>query len=310
MTLTGIGDEAGNALGAQIRATQELGWKFIEMRNVQIGSEPVKNIHDLPDAAFEALVGQLAEAGIGVAGFGSVIGNWAHSIEDDFSITEAEIARAIPKMQRLGTKIVRIMSYKPRLNADGTDAADQMAEERFRRVREIKRRFDDAGLACVHENCMNYGGMSISHAHRLLDAVPGLKWVFDTGNPCFNEDRDRAGQRQDSWAFYQAVKPHIAHVHVKDGRWNRRKKDLDYTMPGQGDAQVARILSDLLESGYDGFVSIEPHVSVVFHSTDQNDPRSPDEKAREQFESYVSYGRQLEAIVRDLKATAATVAAA
>jgi sugar phosphate isomerase/epimerase len=309
MTLTGIGDEAGNPVEAQIRATKELGWKFIEMRNVQVGSEPVKNIHDLPDSAFEALVSQLAEAEIGVAGFGSVIGNWAHSIEDDFSITEAEITRAIPKMQRLRTKIVRIMSYKPRLNADGTDAADQMAQERFRRVREIKRRFDDAGITCVHENCMNYGGMSISHAQRLLDAVPGLKWVFDTGNPCFNEDRDRAGQRQDPWAFYEAVKPYIAHVHVKDGRWNPRKKDLDYTMPGEGDGQVERILDDLLRSQYSGFVSIEPHVSVVFHNTDQNDQRPPGEKAREQFESYVHYGRQLDEMVNRLKETLAAVAA-
>jgi sugar phosphate isomerase/epimerase len=297
MTLTGIGDEAGAPLSAQIKAVQALGWKHLEMRNVQVDGNPVMNTHDLPDDAFDRLVGDLAEAGIAVAAFGSVIGNWAHSVEDDFAITEGEITRAIPKMQRLGTRFVRIMSYKPLLDADGRDQPDQKEAERFRRLREIKRRFDDAGLTCVHENCMNYGGMSITHALRTLDAVPGLRWVFDTANPCFNEDRDNPGHRQDPWAFYQAVRPAISHVHIKDGIWNPEKKDLDYTMPGAGQGRVADILADLARTGYDGFVSIEPHISVVFHSAGPADNRDPEAKAREQFDTFVAYGRQLATMV-------------
>jgi len=293
MILTGIGDEAGAPLAAQLKAAQALGWRYLEMRNVQMDGLPAMNIHDLPEPAFERLVGELAAAGVGVAAFGSVIGNWAHSIEDDFAITEAEIARAIPKMQRLGTRFVRIMSYKPRLDAGGRDLPDQMAEERFRRLREIKRRFEDAGLTCVHENCMNYGGMSVSHALRTLEAVPGLRWVFDTANPCFNEDRDRPGHRQDPWAFYQAVRPAISHVHIKDGIWNPAKQDLEYTMPGEGEGRIADILADLARTGYGGFVSIEPHLSVVFHSASAADPREPEEKAREQFDTFVAYGRRL-----------------
>jgi hypothetical protein len=46
-----------------------------------------------------------------ISGFGSLIGNWAKKITDDFSITEAEISRAIPRMQRLGAKLIRVMSY-------------------------------------------------------------------------------------------------------------------------------------------------------------------------------------------------------
>lgn len=303
MKLTGIGDEAGAPLTAQIEATQALGWQHLEMRNVQIGDSPARNIHDLDDPEFAHLEEELTAAGLSVCCFGSVIGNWAHSIEDDFSITEAEIERAIPKMRRLGTKYVRIMSYKPRLRPDGTDEPDQMEAERFRRLREIKKRFDDAGITCVHENCMNWGGMSISHALRLLNEVPGLRWVFDTGNPCFNEDRDNPGHRQDPWAFYQAVRPAISHVHIKDGIWNAEKKDLDYTMPGEGHGQVRRIVEDLIRTGYDGFLSIEPHISVVFHNTATN---SPDDdtaaKLQEQKEIYIAYGRKLEEIIRDAQA--------
>lgn len=305
ISLTGIGDEAGAPLSAQIRATQALRWKHLEMRNVQMDGLAAMNIHDLPEAAFEQLAGQLQDAGISVAAFGSVIGNWAHSIEDDFAITEGEIARAIPKMQRLGTKFVRVMSYKPRQDSEKRDLPDQMDEERFRRLREIKRRFDDAGITTVHENCMNYGGMSISHARRLLEAVPGLRWVFDTANPCFNEDRDNPGHRQDPWAFYQAVRPHISHVHIKDGIWNAEKNDLDYTMPGEGQGRVADILADLAATGYEGFVSSEPHLAVVFHSADAASAADPEALARHQFESYVEYGWRLAALLATATQSAA-----
>ena len=36
MHLMGIGDEAGSTLDSQIRAAKELGWKFIEMRGVEV----------------------------------------------------------------------------------------------------------------------------------------------------------------------------------------------------------------------------------------------------------------------------------
>ena len=123
MILTGIGDEAGAPLVAQITAAQTLGWRQLEMRNVQMNGLPAMNIHDLPEAEFDQLMAALDAAGLTVAVFGSVIGNWAHAIEDDFSITEAEIARAIPKMQRLGTRFIRIMSYKPRVSAAARDQA-------------------------------------------------------------------------------------------------------------------------------------------------------------------------------------------
>ena len=80
-------------------------------------------------------------------------------------------------MQRLGTRFVRVMSFKP------DDEEATLPAEVVRRVREVTALFLDAGLQPVHENCMNHGGMSWRHALELLDAVPGLQWVFDTANP-------------------------------------------------------------------------------------------------------------------------------
>src|SRR6185436_16140567 len=106
-------------------------------------------------------------------------------VTDPFEPILAEVDRCIPRMQRLKARYVRIMSFKP------GDEDERTPEEVFRRVREVTRRFLDAGLTPVHENCMNYGGMSSRHALELLDKVPGLKWVFDTANPVFNFDRSK-----------------------------------------------------------------------------------------------------------------------
>ena len=61
-------------------------------------------------------------------------------------------------MQRLGSQYVRIMSY-----------AVREGRINWRRTlpsiaREITKRFLDAGITPVHENCMNYGGMSWQRA--------------------------------------------------------------------------------------------------------------------------------------------------
>ena len=292
MILTGIADEAGAALAAQIRATKTLGWKHIEARNVQMPGFATANMHDIPDEAFEMAVKVLEESEVKIFCFGSTIGNWAKKIDQPFDISLAETDRAIKRMQRLGTKFIRIMSYAIR------EEEDQMEVERFRRLRELTKLFLDAGIQPVHENCMNYGGMGWPFMIKLLENVPGLKVVFDTGNPIFNLDRSKPKPypRQDPWEFYTNVKQFIAHVHVKDARWNTAKNDADYTYPGEGDGQVKRILKDLVANGYDAGISIEPHLAVVFHDA------SIKSSEEAQFNSYVEYGRRLVKLLDDIKA--------
>ena len=170
MKLTGFADEAAPDLATQIKATCELGWDYISARGID-----GKNIHDLSDTEFDHACGQLEDAGIRIAEFGSLIGSWSKTIDSDFDITLGEVERCIPRMQRLGTQIVRIMSY-----AQEPWGEDQHEQERFRRLREITKRFSDAGLTAAHENCMNWGGFSAAHTLRLVEEVPGLKLIFDT----------------------------------------------------------------------------------------------------------------------------------
>ena len=127
---TGFADEAAGDITGQIEATQTLGWTNIEVRNVD-GT----NVHDLSDAAFDAVYGELSNAGIRVNCFGSAIANWSRDLRTVPFETDLEAAkRAIVRMKRLGTKLIRIMSYPILKDSDGHTSADQMVEERIRRL--------------------------------------------------------------------------------------------------------------------------------------------------------------------------------
>ncbi len=294
MYLTGFADEASPDIDVQIRATRELGWSNIEARNVSVNGSKPQNLHDIPDDLFDQVCERLEQSGVRVNCFGSTIANWAKSILDPFDITLAEIERAIPRMRRLGTKMIRIMSYAVLKDRNPDDQEEQ---ERFRRLREIIRRFADAGLTAVHENCMNYAGMGWTYTLRLIENVPGLKLVFDTGNPVFSKDYSRRPPlpHQSSWEFYDHVRDHVVYIHIKDGVINAEGK-IEYTFPGEGAGDVRRIIADLLARGYDGGISIEPHLKAVFHDSSVQSAEDV------RYANYVEYGRRMERLIAALRA--------
>ena len=287
MYLTGIADEASQDGNIQISTTKTLGWNAIEARCLN-----GKNLHDVSDTEFDEFRRALDDAEVYVNAFGSAIANWGKDVRDDFSITLDEVKRAIPRMKALGSKMVRIMSYKV------VEGEDLMVDERIRRLKIIVHLFAAEGISAIHENCMNYGGLSWQHTLELIDAIPGMKLVFDTANPVFNRDRSKDDQPwQDPWEFYQKVREHIAYVHIKDclePSADNGGKEV-YLYPGEGQGKVREILADLQANGYEGGISIEPHLAAVFHDANSKNADSGDP-----VEIYIEYGRKLEAILDDL----------
>jgi len=280
MILTGFTDEASSNVLDQIQITKELGWTFLSARTMGAA-----NIHEITESEFEKVCEQLEEHQIQVAEFGTLIGSWSKKIDSDWEITLAEIKRCIPRMQRLNVKFARVMSY-----AQNKWGEDQAEEERFRRMREITARFKDAGLEALHENCMNWGGFSAEHTLRLLDEVPDLRLVFDTGNPIFQRDRSKPEPYpwQNAFEFYQKVKPAIAHIHIKDGIMHAEEGEPEYRFAGEGNAELEQIFRDLKEENYQGFLAIEPHMGKVFHLQNQK------ENPKFAYDIYKEYGNRFE----------------
>ncbi|MBH68276.1 MAG: sugar phosphate isomerase [Rhodospirillaceae bacterium] len=284
MYLTGFADEASQDVRWQIKATNELGWNAIEARNIG-GS----NIHDISDEDFRIVCEFLDEAEIKVNCFGSAIANWSKQISDPFEITIAEVERTIPRMQTLDTELVRIMSFARCVGEE------QYKKERFRRLREICARFGDAGIIPVHENCMNYGGMSWLHSLELIDNVPGLKLVFDTGNPIVSRDFAKPdGSSQDSIEFFKQVREHVAYIHIKDATLEGQRERFLY--PGEGHAEIPKILKMLKDSNYQGGISIEPHMASVFH-----DPHAVESTADASYAIYIEYGKRLMSLLKEIE---------
>lgn len=286
MKLSGFTDEASNDLDTQIALTKALGWEYLSARTV--GD---LNIHEISNEAFDRVEEKLQLAGVKIAEFGSLIGNWSKSIKSDWAITENEVERAIIRMKRLDVKYIRIMSY-----AQEPWGSDQFEEERFKRLRKITKTFADEELEALHENCMNWGGFSAQHTLRLLEEVPGLRLVFDTGNPLFQKDRSKTEPFpwQDSLAFYHQIKHAIAHVHVKDAIIDDLNGNPIYTFAGEGNGQIKAIMTDLHESNYNGFIAIEPHMGKVFHEANK------DEKLEQQYEIYFQFAKKFEALLASI----------
>jgi sugar phosphate isomerase/epimerase len=294
MYYTGFADEAGDSIDVQIQATLELGWSHIESRSVD-----GVNLTDVSDRTFDRVCEELAAAEVHINCFGSAIANWSRDprSEEDFQYSVEALRRAIPRMQRLGANMIRGMSFG--LVEDEELDSPELEQLIFDQVGHLVRICEEAGILYLHENCMNYGGMSYMHTLRLLDSIrsPNLRLVFDTGNPVFTDHRlgPTPYRKQASWEFYSNVRDWIHYVHIKDGRYIRESGSIfplvEYTFPGQGDGDVARIVDDLLQTGYDGGFSIEPHLAVVHHD---DSVQSVDEV---RYANYVEYGRRFMRLV-------------
>ncbi len=296
MYFTGFADEAGGPdLDLQIKATRDLGWKNIETRNL-FG----KNLASISDAEFDSVCEKLDAAGVKFNCYGSAIANWQKPITEGPESSYEEFRKAIPRLRKLGTKLVRMMSFA--VPAELKPKSWDFEDEVVKRVSVIAKMAEDAGLLCVHENCMNWGGLSYEHTLKLLERVksPAFKLVFDTGNPVFNDDirGSQPYKKQSSWEFYKNVREHVAYIHIKDAKFSTAENKPIYTFPGEGDGDVVKVVEDMIKRGYDGGISIEPHMIHVFHD-DSNDPAK---KTAFAMNNYVEYGRRMEKMVADIKA--------
>ncbi len=282
MFFSGIADEAGSDLDRQVKAHLELGWSHIEIRNVD-----GVNLTDVDDARFEEIHAAVSDAGLQVSCFASQLANWARPIDGSFDVDRQELERAIPRMQKMGTEFIRTMSY-PNSSPPLSDA--DWRKTVVERMKELCRIARDGGVTLVHENCNGWGGQGAQQTMDLLSDVGSerLKLVFDTGNPC--------QYSQDAWEYYTGVQEEIVYVHIKDyvpGDGDGAEEVACY--PGEGCGYVREICSDLLERGYDGGFSIEPHITSVIHlHQEADDPELA-------FKTYVEYGRRLERLFHEVR---------
>ncbi|MEV8475390.1 sugar phosphate isomerase/epimerase family protein [Streptomyces sp. NPDC051173] len=274
----GIGDEAAPALDGQIRAHHTLGWTAIELRDLD-GTA----LADLDDAAFDRALAALRKARLDVVCVDSRIANWARPVTGDFDLDLAELDRLAPRCAALGTRFVRVMSYPD--DPDGRLGEAEWGRRAVHRMRLLAERARAAGLVLLHENCAGWAGAHPDRALRLLGEVdsPALRLLFDTGNGI--------AYGYEAYAMLTELAPWVEHVQIKDAR--SEVGGAVYTLPGEGACRVADCLQLLLDRGWTGTWSIEPHLAVRPH-----EGRSA--TGADAVAGFVRYGRALERLAAGL----------
>lgn len=239
LILSGFSDEISPSFDEQLEAVREFGVTHIELRGVDN-----INVSDLTPQKLKEVKEKLRAAGVSVSSIGSPIGKI--SIEDDFSAHLEKFKRTLEIQKELNAPYLRMFSfYLPK-----TGAPEQFREEVFERVGALIAEAEKWEAVLLHENEKQIYGDTAPRCLELMKAFygPHFKAAFDFAN--FVE------VGQDTLSAYEALRPYIEYVHVKDARAEDRK----VVPAGAGDGHVREILSDLLGGGWRGFLSLEPHL--------------------------------------------------
>ncbi len=245
--LSAFADEISPDLEEQIAVLSSEKVRFLDLRGVWN-----TNVLDLSDQQVTRVKETLDAHGIGVAAIGSPIGKVP--IDSSFNEHLHLFERAITVAQALQTPYIRIFSFYPPAASDrGAVNPAEYRDEVLRRLREMTARARAAAVILLHENEKDIYGDTIVRCVDLLQGINDAHFqaVFDPANFI------QCGQTPYPDA-YEAIRPWLRYVHVKDAR-----SDGSVVPAGEGVSHWPELLQRLRADGYDGFLSLEPHLALA-----------------------------------------------
>lgn len=247
-TLSGFGDEIDPDPVVQVAVLQALGARHLEVRSAW-----QTNVVEFSDDQLAALKAVLSQREMGVSAIASPIGKVTIHPAAGAAPIENELKRldaAIKAAQALGAGFIRIFSF---YRAEGV-AVEAIRDQVIDHLGALAERAQRAGLVLLHENEKHIYGDVPARVHDLVTAVdsPALKLAWDNANFV------QCGVRPHTDGF-ELLRPHVAYLQVKDAR----AADGKVVPAGEGDGQLAETVAGLRDHGFDGFASLEPHLTVA-----------------------------------------------
>ena len=238
--ISGFADEIDKSLDVQIEVIHTLGQEYIEFRGadgLMVGRHTVEQA--------QAVMDRLDAAGIKVSSIGSPIGKI--KITDDFEPHFEAYKRIVAIAKVMKTKYIRMFSF---FMPKGEDP-DQYEVEVCARLEKFIAYAKEQDVVLLHENEKGiYGDLAYRCANLMKKYYcDNFKCVFDFANfvQC----------KQDTLEAYELLKDYITYVHIKDAIWDSG----EVVVPGTGDGNLKKIFAALDEAGYEGFLSLEPHLA-------------------------------------------------
>lgn len=238
--LSGFIDEISPDLDEQLALVAELGLKFVELRSVWD-----VNVLDLDASQLERVRRALADAGVRVSSIGSPIGKIP--IADDNSAHLERMRHALEVAQFFEAPFIRVFSY---FMPDG-ESPDAYRDEVIARMRDLAAVAEGSGVTLIHENEKEIFGDIPRRCLDIVESVasPALALTWDNANFV------QCGVRPFTEA-YPLLAPHVAYLQVKDALL----ADGTVVPAGEGDGEFRETVRAFAADGFDGFVSLEPHL--------------------------------------------------
>lgn len=235
---SGFSDEICADPAGQFRALSELGIRYFEPRLIN-----GKNILSLSDDELDTLCEQMKAFHIKASSLGSPIGKYP--ITEPFDPQFETFRRAVEIAKRLGTNNIRMFSF---FIPAGEDAA-QYRTEVLSRLRRMIDYAKEQNVVLLHENEKGIYGDTFERCLDLMQELscPNFYAVFDPANFI------QVGS--DTKKAFSALSDYIRYVHIKDATPDGR-----VVPAGHGVGHVGEILKQLMDRGFCGFLSIEPHL--------------------------------------------------
>ena len=243
-TLSAFGDEIADDVDTQLAVLEELGIGWLELRKAW-GT----NVLQLDDGQVADLREACSQRSIKVSCIGSPVGK--SPIAEPIEPVLSDLERILDIAGALGTGLVRIFSFYP---PEGADQADYV-DESIARLTRMAAMAESRGTLLLLENEGGLVGDTPERCLALLEGVDsaGLSFVWDTGN------FPHSGVEHAFDRGWPLLGDRIACVQIKDAI----VADSTITVAGGGDGQIPELLAALRESGYRGFLALEPHLKVA-----------------------------------------------
>lgn len=167
-------------------------------------------------------------------------------MSEDFEPHFEMYKRVVRTAKMLDCHFIRIFSFYN----ENEEWSDKDCDEVYRRLSRMIEYAQEQDVILLHENEKDVYGENVERCLSLMEhfACKHFGCVFDPANFV------QCGQ--DTKEAYAVLEPYIRYMHIKDAR----SKDRRVVPAGEGDGNVPYILNRLFQKGYDGFISLEPHL--------------------------------------------------
>jgi len=242
VTLSGFADEISPDPAEQLAVLAAENITHLELRSAWS-----VNVADLGHAELARFGKALDDAGVRVSAIGSPIGKIG--VDAPLEPELDRLRRVADVAAGFGTTIVRVFSFF----IPATQRPERYREQVIERMRAFADIAEERGVVLAHENEKEIYGDRPERCADIITSVgsPALRATFDAANFV------QCGVRPHTQG-YGLLRPYLVYLQVKDAL----AATGEVVPAGQGDGQVRETLAALADSGFDGYLSLEPHLAT------------------------------------------------